>query len=281
MAGRKFVLIGGAGLIGSHTLERLLEQDVGEVVIYDNFSRGTIANLSTALLDSRVVLQEHGGDILHTDVLSAALAGADGVFHFAAMWLLHCEQFHKTAFEVNIQGTYNVLHACARQSVKRIVFSSSASVYGESDVLPIPESHRLESNSFYGATKISCEALLRSFNSQFDLGYAALRYMNVFGPRQDYRGAYVAVIMKMLDSIDDDREITIFGNGSETYDFISVLDCARANVLAMQSSMKAATYNVGTGVGTSLLELAKMLKEITGSQVPVRFCKSTASSTVK
>src|SRR6187551_2637153 len=128
LEGSKLVLIGGAGLIGSHTADRLLAEDVGEILIYDNFVRGTPENLERALEDPRVRVFDIGGDILQTDILDAALDGADGVFHFAALWLLQCHEFPRSAFDVNVRGTFNVLEACVEANVERLVYSSSASV---------------------------------------------------------------------------------------------------------------------------------------------------------
>src|SRR5262245_41228082 len=130
LSGKKVVLIGGAGLIGSHTADLLLQHDVAEVHIYDNFARGTVDNLKPALLDPRVRVVEAGGDIMQTDILEAALEGAAGVFHFAALWLLQCHEYPASAFDVNVRGTFNVMQACLKRGVGRLVFSSSASVYG-------------------------------------------------------------------------------------------------------------------------------------------------------
>src|SRR3712207_3002073 len=129
-AGKRFVVIGGAGLIGSHTVDLLTREDVGEGVVYDNFVRGTPGNLAGALRDPRVRVYDVGGDILQTDILAGALRGADGVFHFAALWLLQCHDYPRSAFDVNIRGTFNVLEACVARGVQRLVYSSSASVYG-------------------------------------------------------------------------------------------------------------------------------------------------------
>ena len=131
IAGQRIVVIGGAGLIGSHVVEGLLEEDVREVVVFDNFARGVRANLEGALRDSRCRVFELGGDICQVDILDRAVEGADAVVHLAALWLLHCHDFPDSAFEVNIRGTFNVLQACVRHRVKRFIYSSSASVYGD------------------------------------------------------------------------------------------------------------------------------------------------------
>jgi UDP-glucose 4-epimerase len=269
--GKKLVVIGGAGLIGSHTLNALTREDVGEVVVYDNFSRGTHSNLEEALRDDRVRVYELGGDVLRTDLLDAALKDADGVFHFAALWLLHCQEFPRSAFDVNIAGTFNVLEACVANGVDRLVYSSSASVYGDAVEEPMTEDHPFNNENFYGATKIAGEAMARAYHHRFGLPYVGLRYMNVYGPRQDYRGAYIAVIMKMLDSIDRGEPLTIYGDGSQAYDFVYVADCGDANVCAMKADTVDRFYNVGTGVRTTIKELSETLLEITGSDVGIRY----------
>jgi UDP-glucose 4-epimerase len=281
IAGKKFVVIGGGGLIGSHMVEALTREDVGEVLIYDNFVRGSRDNLREALKDPRVKIYDVGGDILQSDILEAALDGADGVFHFAALWLLQCHEFPRSAFDVNVRGTFNVMDACVKKNVKRLVSSSSASVYGDAVTEPMDEDHPFNNKNFYGATKICGEAMLRAYHHRYGLDYVGLRYMNVYGPRQDYRGAYIAVIMKMLDAIDQGKGPTVLGDGSEAFDFVAVEDCATANICAMKASTTDRFYNVGTGKRTSLSELASMLIEITGCRKPVNYAPRSQATLVR
>ena len=281
LAGQKFVVIGGGGLIGSHTVEALTREDVGEVLIYDNFVRGSRDNLRGALKDPRVKIYDVGGDILQSDILEAALDGADGVFHFAALWLLQCHEFPRSAFDVNVRGAFNVMDACVKKNVKRLVYSSSASVYGDAVTEPMDEDHPFNNKNFYGATKICGEAMLRAYHHRYGLDYVGLRYMNVYGPRQDYRGAYIAVIMKMLDAIDQGKGPTVLGDGSEAFDFVAVEDCAAANVCAMKASTTDRFYNVGTGKRTSLAELASLLIEITGCRKPVNYAPRSQATLVR
>jgi len=269
--GKKIVVIGGAGLIGSHTVDALTREDVSEIVVYDNFVRGSAENLANALRDDRVKIFEAGGDICQTDVLNVALSGADGVFHFAALWLLQCYDFPRAAFDVNIRGTFNVLESCIANEVGRLVFSSSASVYGDAVEEPMTEDHPFNFANFYGATKVAGEAMARSLHARYGLDYVGLRYMNVYGPRQDYFGAYIAVIMKMLDAIDRGEPVVLFGDGSQAYDFVYVGDCAEANVCAMKANATDRFYNVGTGMRTSLQELAELVLRVTGSDVGIRY----------
>jgi UDP-glucose 4-epimerase len=243
--------------------------------------RGRSENLAEALKDPRVRVYDIGGDILQTDILASALKGADGVFHFAALWLLQCHEYPQSAFEVNVRGTFNVMDACVKQGVKRLVYSSSASVYGDAVTEPMTEDHPFNNQNFYGATKICGEAMLRAYHHRYGLDYVGLRYMNVYGPRQDYRGAYIAVIMKMLDAIDKGEAPTIMGDGSEAFDFVAVEDCALANVRAMQADTTDAFYNVGTGKRTSLKELAELLIELTGSTRPINYAERSTATLVR
>ena len=269
--GKRLVVTGGAGLIGSHVVDRLIREDVGEIVVYDNFARGTRSNLNEALKDPRVRLFEVGGDICQTDILNAALKDADGVFHLAALWLLQCHEFPRAAFDVNVAGTFNVLEACVANGVERLVYSSSASVYGDAVEEPMTEDHPFNNRNFYGATKIAGEAMATAYHHRYGLPFVGLRYMNVYGPRQDYQGAYVAVIMKILDRLDAGEPPIVYGDGSQAYDFVHVADCAEANLCAMKADAVDAFYNVGTGTRTTIEELAHLLLSLTGSNQAIRF----------
>ncbi|MBM5797562.1 MAG: NAD-dependent epimerase/dehydratase family protein [Cyanobacteria bacterium K_Offshore_0m_m2_072] len=279
--GKKLLVIGGAGLIGSHTVDALLREDVGEVIVYDNFVRGRMENLADARRDPRFKVYDIGGDILQTDILEAAMQGVDGVFHLAALWLLQCHEFPRSAFDVNVHGTFNVMQACTKAGVQRLVYSSSASVYGDALSEPMTEDHPFNNKNFYGATKICGEAMLRAFHHRYGLDYVGLRYMNVYGPRQDYQGAYIAVIMKMLDAMDRGESPTILGDGSEAFDFVAVEDCAQANVCAMKASSTDAFYNAGTGTRTSLKQLAELLLELTGSTKPINYAPRSQATLVR
>ncbi len=276
LKGKRFLLIGGAGLIGSHTVDELLNEDVAEIRIYDNFSRGRQENLVDALKDPRVNIFSLGGELLHRDLLDAAMKNIDGVFHFAALWLLHCYDFPRSAFEINIGGTFNVVEACINNGVKKLVFSSSASVYGDAVEEPMREDHPYNNTTFYGATKIAGEHMCRSLYHRYKdttqhFDYVGLRYMNVYGPRQDYQGAYIAVIMKILDRLDKGLPPIVYGDGSQAYDFVYVGDCARANICAMKANTTDTFYNVGTGIRTTIKELAELILAVTGSDLKLQY----------
>jgi len=288
LKGKRLLLVGGAGLIGSHTIDELLKEDVKELVVYDNFARGSFENIEHASKDPRCKVFEAGGDILHTDILDAAMKDIDGVFHFAALWLLQCYEYPRSAFEVNVKGTFNVLDACVRNHVQRLVYSSSASVYGDAMEEPMTEDHPYNNKTFYGATKIAGEHMCRAYFHRYELPYVGLRYMNVYGPRQDYKGAYIAVIMKILDRIDQGLAPIVYGDGSQAYDFIYVADCGVANVCAMRADTTDTFYNVGMGTKTTIKELAELILEVTGSDLQVRyepsgptFVKNRVGSSVK
>ena len=274
--GKSILVIGGAGFIGSHVVAELLKTDVGQVIIYDNFARGKLSNIATYLQDSRCSLYPKGGDIRDIDVLNDAMQGIDGVIHLAAMWLLHCKDFPRTAFNVNIEGTFNVLEACVNNNIQRLVYSSSASVYGDAVEVPMTEEHPFNNRNFYGATKIAGEAMARAFHDRYGLSYVGLRYMNVYGPHQDQTAAYTGVIPIMLNKIDANEAPTINGDGSQAYDFISVQDTARCNVLALQSDITDEFYNVGTGVQTSIRELCNLILELKKSDLKVTYSPYSA-----
>lgn len=269
--GKNILVVGGAGFIGSHVVDELLREDVGQVIVYDNFARGGRDNLEEALKDPRVRVFEVGGDILHTDILGAAVGESQMVVHLAALWLLQCYDYPRSAFEVNVRGTFNVLEACREHGIERLVYSSSASVYGDAVEIPMTEDHPFNNRTFYGATKIAGEAMARAYNDRYGLDYVGLRYMNVYGARQDYKGTYIAVIMKMLDRLDQGLPPVLYGDGSQAYDFIYVSDCARANVCALKSDATDRFYNVGSGTRTSLRELAELILEITGSSAQIQY----------
>lgn len=267
----KVLVIGGAGFIGSHVVAELLKTDVKEVVIYDNFARGKQAYIEPHLKDPRCTLYPNGGDIREIDILNDAMQGCDAVIHLAAMWLLHCKDFPRTAFDVNIQGTFNVLEACVKNNIQRLVYSSSASVYGDAVEVPMTEEHPFNNKNFYGASKIACEAMCRATYDRFGLNYVGLRYMNVYGPHQDQTAAYTGVVPIMLNKIDANEAPVINGDGTQAYDFVSVQDVARCNVLALQSDATDEFYNVGTGVQTSIKELCELILELRDSSLEVTY----------
>ena len=268
---KNILVIGGAGFIGSFVVSELLKTKVGKVIIYDNFARGKKSNLMDALGDPRCEIYPNGGDVRDIDTLNDAMKGCDAVVHLAAMWLLHCKDFPRTAFHVNIEGTFNVLEACVQNNIKRLVYSSSASVYGDAAEVPMTENHPFNNKNFYGATKIAGEAMCRAYYDRYGLSYVGLRYMNVYGPHQDQTAAYTGVIPIMLNKIDANEAPSINGDGTQAYDFIDVEDVARCNVLALEADAVDEFYNVGTGVQTTIKELCDTILDLKHSDLKVTY----------
>src|SRR5207253_2181921 len=201
------------------------------------------------------------------ELLRDLMQDTDYVFHLAALWLYECVHQPRAALEVNVVGTYNVVETAQQAGVKKVVYSSSASVYGDAVFTPMTEEHPFNNRTMYGATKIAGEQFFRAFNEQQKLNYVGLRYMNIYVPRMDYKGTYVSVIMKVLDRIDQGLPPIIFGDGSQAYDFVHVDDVARANILALKSDASDEFFNIGVGVKTTIRELVQLLLEITGSSL--------------
>lgn len=267
----KVLVIGGAGFIGSFVVSELLKEDVAEVVVYDNFARGKREYLDEQLKDKRCTIYPIGGDVRETDILNKAMEGKDYIVCLAAMWLLHCKDFPRTAFDVNIAGTFNVLEACVKNNIKKLVWSSSASVYGDAVELPMTESHPFNNKNFYGATKIAGEAMATAFNDRYGLPVIGLRYMNVYGPHQDQTAAYTGVVPIMLNKIEANEAPIINGDGSQAYDFIYVEDVARCNVDALKSEVNFGMYNVGTEVQTSIKQLCNLILDLKKSDLKVNY----------
>jgi UDP-glucose 4-epimerase len=269
LSGKRIMLIGGAGLVGSHIVDQLTQEPVSEIVVFDNFIRGTRVNLDGALRSPKVRVVE--GSMTDRDALKREMQGIDGVFLLASLWLGECVNDPRQAWEVNTLGTWNVVEACREAGVKRIVYSSSASVYGNAVVTPMTEEHPFNNRTTYGATKIANEQMLRAIYEQHQLPYIGMRYMNIYGPRMDYEGTYVSVIMKVLDKIFAGERPVVFGDGSQVYDFIHVADIARANILGMKADCADENFNIGMGIGTSINDLVKILLELTGSSLTIDY----------
>ena len=267
----KCLVIGGAGFIGSYVVSELLKENVGEVVVYDNYARGKREYLTESLKDPRCTIYPIGGDIREIDILNEAMKEKDYVFCLAAMWLLHCKDFPRTAFDVNIAGTFNVLEACVKNNIKKLIWSSSASVYGDAVELPMTEAHPYNNKNFYGASKIAGEAMATAFNDRYGLQVIGLRYMNVYGPNQDQTAAYTGVVPIMLNKIEANEAPVINGDGSQAYDFIYVEDVATCNVMALKSETEFGFYNVGTEVQTSIKELCDTILDLKKSDLKVTY----------
>ncbi len=262
----RVLVTGGAGLIGSHIVDQLLQWPVAEIVVFDNFVRGRVENLGSALRDRRVRIVT--GDIRDREQLACAMAGIDLVFHEAAIRITQCAEEPRLALEVLVDGTYNVLEAAVAAGVSKVVAASSASIYGLADEFPTPERHHPYNNrTIYGAAKTFNETLLRSFHEMCGLDYVALRYFNVYGPRMDIHGAYTEVFIRWMERIARGQPPLIFGTGTQTMDFVYVEDIARANLLAAQADVSDEVFNIASGRETSLNVLAKTLVRAMGASL--------------
>ena len=268
--GSKVLVTGGAGLIGSHIVDRLVRRGAREIVVYDNFVRGRRENLAWAMANGSVTVGE--GDIRDRESLKAAMSGADLVFHLAAIRITQCSEEPRLALEVLADGTFNVLEAAKDLGVQKVVASSSASVYGLADAFPTPETqHPYHNRTLYGAAKAFNEGLLRCFNEMYGLPYVALRYFNVYGPRMDAYGAYTEVMIRWMERIEAGLPPLILGNGLQTMDFVYAEDVADANILAAEAKVSDEVFNVASGVETSLKGLAETLLKVMGSTVAVEY----------
>jgi UDP-glucose 4-epimerase len=264
ITGRRALITGGAGLIGSHIADLLAAEQPAEIRVLDNFVRGRRENLAWAMAHAPVTLIE--GDIRDRAAVRAAMAGVDLVFHQAAIRITQCAEDPRLALEVLVDGTFNVLEAAVEAGVQKVVAASSASVYGLAEEFPTTEKHHPYGNrTIYGASKAFNEGLLRSFNEMYGLKYVALRYFNVYGPRMDAYGAYTEVFIRWMERIEAGKAPVIFGDGSQTMDFVNARDVARANILAAKAEASDEVFNVASGEETSLRMVADALLAIMGS----------------
>lgn len=258
------LITGGGGFVGSHIADALLAKGAKKVIALDNFVRGSRDNVAAAKATGRFELVE--GDIRDRALVDRLTKGCDYVYHQAALRITACAADPREGHEVMMDGTFNVLEACATHGVKKLVAASSASVYGEPDSLPIEETAAFNNRTLYGGAKVALEQYLRAFHDKYGLPYVALRYFNLYGPRMDMTGVYTEVMVRWMDRIEAGQAPMIFGTGSQTMDFVYIDDCARANVLALESDVSDDVFNVATGAETSLKELCMAMIELMGKK---------------
>jgi UDP-glucose 4-epimerase len=270
IAGSRILVTGGAGTIGSTIVDQVLAAGAEHVVVLDNMVRGRMANLAAAMPSGRVEVVE--GDVRDQEIVRKVTAGADIVFHQAAIRITQCAEEPRLAFDVLAGGTFNVIEAAIEAHVPKLVAASSASVYGMAEAFPTREDHHPWANdTLYGAAKVFNEGMLRSFHAMNGLDYVALRYFNVYGPRMDIHGLYTEVLIRWMERIEAGVPPLVLGDGSQTMDFVVTTDIARANLLAAQSPATDVVLNVASGVETSLLDLAQALLRVMGSDLDVEF----------
>jgi UDP-glucose 4-epimerase len=263
--GSRILVTGGAGLIGSTTIDLLLGRHApAQIVILDNLVRGSMANIERTIEDPRVTFVQ--GDICDPQTVKRLTTGMDAVIHMAALRITACAAEPRQGLESMCDGTFNVVSAAHEAGVKKIVAASSASIYGMADSFPTREDHHPYNNTtWYGASKVMLEGLLRSFHAMHGLPYVALRYFNVYGPRMDLHGKYTEVLIRWMDRIAAGQPPLILGNGNQTMDFVYIDDIARANVLALESDCEDDVFNIASGTETSLNDLAAALLRVMGS----------------
>jgi UDP-glucose 4-epimerase len=266
----RILITGGGGAIGSNLVDQLVQAGAGEIVVLDNFVRGRRDNLAWALANGPVQLVE--GDICDRDLVHDLVRGKGLVFHLAALRITQCAEEPRLANDVLVNGTFNVVEAAVEHDVRKLIASSSASVYGLATEFPTTEDHHPYANdTLYGAAKVYNEGLLRSYHAMTGLDYVALRYFNVYGERMDIHGVYTEVLVRWMERITAGQPPIIMGDGEQTMDFVFIADIARANVLAAQAPISDEIINIACGVETSLNELAQMLLRVMGSDLSIEY----------
>jgi UDP-glucose 4-epimerase len=271
----RFLVTGGAGFIGSHIVEHLLRENHHARVL-DNFTTGKRENLAFAAGNANLEITE--GDIRDPETVAGAVSGVDGVFHEAALVSVpkSVEQ-PDLSFDINVKGTFNVFEAARKAGVRRVVYASSAAVYGDNETLPLVEKFAPIPLSPYGLDKLYAEQLGALYQSLYGQEMVALRYFNVFGPRQDPLSPYSGVISIFVDRLKSGKPLTIFGDGEQTRDFVYVGDVVQANLKAMFGKYAGfRVFNVGCGRQTSLNQLFSQLKDVTGSSVAATYAAPRA-----
>jgi len=257
ISNKRLLVIGGAGFVGSHLVNLLAREPVREVIVFDKVIRRE--HMVAALASGKVKSCE--GDVARLDQVAPVMEGIDGVFHLAALPINACVKMPRLCIDINVVGTFNVLEAAQKAGVQKIVFSSASAVYGDTNEL-MDENHPLNARSLYGAAKIAGEYFLRAFRGMYGLNYVVLRYMNVYGPRQEG-----GVVMSVLNRIRQNLPPVVHGDGSQSFDFVHVADVAQANLLAMQSGISEDVFNIGSGAEASIKEIVSLILELSGSSL--------------
>jgi len=258
------LVTGGAGFIGSHIVEELVKQGYN-VKVFDSLIKGKKSSIQYLMDEGKIEFIE--GDLRNRDLVDKAMRRVDYVFHTAGIHILRSMESPEECIEVNIKGSYNIFISACDNKVKRIIFSSSSSVYGDPDRLPMSENSEIKPTEPYGASKWMCEKLLEYLSKKHGIDYNILRYFNVYGSRQAVHAYYTTVITSFIKRILNNEAPIIDGKGDQSMDFTHVSDVVNANILAMKSKNKNEVFNVGTGKPTSITELAEILRKAINSDV--------------
>ena len=249
------LVTGGAGFIGSHLVEELVKKKYN-VRVLDILSRGTLEYIQP-LID-RGKVEYIDGDIRYRDAVDKAMKGVNYVFHEAATNINRSLIYPEESFDVNFKGSHVVFKSALDNNIKRVIFASSASVYGQPKILPMTEDSELNPITPYCVSKLASENLLKFF-SRYGLKFIIFRYFNVYGLRQHTDAHYTSVIILFLKRLLNNESPIISGTGGQSMDFVNVKDVVRANIMAIESSVENEIFNVGTGKSTSIKDLADML----------------------
>jgi UDP-glucose 4-epimerase len=270
VTGSRIFITGGAGFIGSYVTEELLPLKPSKIIILDNLIRGSFENMKSFI--DNPIIEFNQGDIRDKELLEECVSGCDFVFHMAALRINACAANPSDGFDVMLKSTFDLAQLCVKHNVKKLIYSSSASVYGLAQHFPTPESDNpYDNQTFYGAAKLWGEQLFRSFKFMYGLDYVALRYFNAYGPRMDTDGKYTEVMIKWLDCIRDEKPPLIYGDGSTSMDFVYVRDIAKANVAALEADVTDQAFNIGNNEETSLKELLDVLLKVNNSKLLPEF----------
>jgi len=279
ISGSTILVTGGAGFIGSYLTEEILKYSPAKVIIVDNLIRGSFGNMKEFIDNPAVEFIE--GDIKNESLLEKCISQSDYIFHMAALRINACAADPSDGFETMVRAPFTIAELARKYKIKKIIYSSSASVYGLAQHFPTPESDNpYDNQTFYGAAKLFGEQLFRSYKFMYDMDYVALRYFNVYGPRMDTDGKYTEVMIKWLDCIRDNKAPVIHGDGSTSMDFIYVKDVAEANVMALLSEVTDENFNIGYSRETSLKELLELMIKINDSRIKPVFTESNAVNPV-
>lgn len=265
MKNKNLLITGGLGFIGSHIANNLIDNN--NVIIIDNVSTGNINNLNNSNHENLTLIQN---DLNKVD-LNTILKDIDYVFHLSAMVSvpLSVENPIKCNNE-NVSTTVKLLDSCVKQDVKKIVFSSSSAVYGQSRNMPLKENEPIMPSSPYAASKASCELYLKSFYENYGLKFTALRYFNVFGPKQDKNSPYAAVIPNFISAILEKKQPIIYGDGEQTRDFVYVKDVATANIKSCKSNFNG-IINIASGKQITINQLYEIIKKMLRSDINAKY----------